>query len=241
MAELIDQSVAAAVAGETRVAVSFSGGLDSSVIAKCAAGRAEVVAVAGFSDGSGDEARAKDAATALGVDLVAARLTAENVADALREIDLPFEPTLMDKGLWCLYSIVSRSARDAGAKVMLLGQLADELFGGYAKYADALKARGSGAAASMMSLDVQEYAARGRIRDVRACRLVQPRFPFEAKALVDFASGLPVSYKIRDGVRKAVLREAAIALGVPEAQAEAGKKAAQYSSGVQKLVVGSRF
>jgi asparagine synthase (glutamine-hydrolysing) len=46
---------------------------------------------------------------------------------------------------------------------------------------------------------------------------------------------------LRDGVRKAVLRRAAVLLGVPEDLAEGAKKAAQYSSGVQKLVAGSHF
>ena len=125
---------------------------------------------------------------------------------------------------------------------MLLGQLADEMFGGYAKYAEALKLKGEGAAESMMDRDLAEYSSRGRIRDVVACGgLVEPRFPFEAKELREFAASLPLSFKIRDGERKAVLRRAAIVLGVPEMVAGAPKKAAQYSSGVQKLVASSRF
>lgn len=224
------------------MAVAFSGGLDSSIVARCASRRTEVVACSAFSDGAGDETRSRDAASALGLDIVATKLTPENIEEALKAINLPFVPTLMDKSLWCLYSVVSRSAYDAGSKVVLLGQLADELFGGYAKYEEALRVKGHDAASSMMSLDLQEYAHRGRLRDVGACgRWAQPRFPFEAKEVVDLASSLPVSFKIRDGARKAVLRRAALILGVPEALAGAGKKAAQYSSGVQKLVAGSRF
>jgi len=236
------ESVGAAVAEEKRVAVAYSGGLDSSIVAKCAAGRAEVVACTAYANGAWDQGRAQEAAAALGVELVTTELTKEKVEEALRRIDLPFSPTLMDRSLWCLYSIVAESARKAGARVILLGQLADELFGGYAKYEEALKTGGSAAATSMMRADVQEYPHRGRVRDVAACaRWAEPRFPFEAKGMVDLAMGLPVGFKIRDGVRKAVLRRAAAILGVPEAQAEAVKKAAQYSSGVQKLVIGSPF
>ena len=239
VARVAAESVRRAVGDEKRVAVAFSGGLDSSIVAKCAAGRAEVVACTAYADGAGDGPRAREAASAMGIGLVETGLTKENVAEALGLIDLPFVPTLMDRSLWCLYSTVARSARGAGARVMLLGQLADELFGGYSKYAEAL-AKGSDAARSLMMADVQEYARRGRVRDVAACgRWVEPRFPFEAKEVVDLAMGLPVAFKIRDGVRKAVLRRAAVMLGVPEAQAEAGKKAAQYSSGVQKLVARS--
>ena len=234
--------MAAATAGESKVAVAFSGGLDSSVLTACAVKRVEVVACTAFSQGSRDQVKAREAASALGVELVATELRKENVSEALRTLELPFAPTLMDRSLWCLYRIVSRSAHEAGVRVMLLGQLADELFGGYAKYAEALRTGGGEAASSMMESDVQEYAGRGRVRDVGACgSWVEPRFPFEAKDLADFASSLPVSVKLRDGVRKAVLKRAATMLGVPETLAAAGKKAAQYSSGVQKLVAGSPF
>lgn len=236
------ESVRGAVADEKLVAVAFSGGLDSSIVAKCAAARAEVVACTAYAAGAGDQARARDAASAIGVELVETELTKENVSAALTLIDLPFVPTLMDRSLWALYAVVAKRARQEGARVMLLGQLADELFGGYAKYAEAMKTGGGEAASTMMKADVQEYARRGRVRDAAACgRWVEPRFPFAAEGMVELAMGLPVEYKIRDGVRKAVLRRAAAILEVPAPQAEAGKKAAQYSSGVQKLVASSPF
>lgn len=230
------------MAGEERVAVAFSGGLDSSIMARCAAKRVKVVACTAYAAGAGDMAKAMDAASALDLEVAATELTRENVGEAQSTMHLPFVPTLMDRSLWCLYRIVARSARRSGTKVMLLGQLADELFGGYAKYGEALKSAGADAAATMMRQDVRDYPQRGRIRDVGACMgWVEPRFPFEAKEVVELASGLPVAFKIRDGVRKAVLRRAAAILGVPEAQAGAAKKAAQYSSGVQKLVADSYF
>ena len=242
VARALERSVAASVKGEERVAVAFSGGLDSSIVARCASTKAKVVACTAYSEGSADRKRATDAAAALGVELVAVELTRENVGQALSGIDLPFTPTLMDRSLWCLYNVVARSAHESGAEVMLLGQLADELFGGYAKYVEAAKVGGGDAAASMMNSDLQDYAQRGRVRDLRACApWVEPRFPFEAKEVAGLAGALPVSFKMRDGVRKAVLRRAASILGVPDAQAGAPKKAAQYSSGVQKLVADSRF
>jgi asparagine synthase (glutamine-hydrolysing) len=230
------------VGGEPKVAVAFSGGLDSSILVSCAKRHAEVVACTGCTDASGDAARARASAIALGVRLVATKLTVEDVAEELTKIELPFQPSLMDRSLWCLYSLVARSAHDSGAKVILLGQLADELFGGYAKYVEALAVQGEESAKSMMRKDAHDYAQGGRVRDVKACsRWVEPRFPFEGKEVFDFALSLPFSYKIRGPTRKAVLRRAAVILGVPEETAGAPKKAAQYSSGVQKLVVGSHF
>ena len=149
---------------------------------------------------------------------------------------------MMDRSLWCLYSFVSKSARRAGTNVILLGQLADELFGGYSKYEEAVHMQGEDAARSMMEADVREYSSRGRIRDFGACApWVRPVLPFEDRQIVDFGLSLPVSFKIRGGVRKAVLRRAALMVGVPEEIATTPKKAAQYSSGVQKLVAHSSF
>ena len=234
--------MADSVDGERTVAVAFSGGLDSSILARCASRHAKVVACTGFSQGSLDAARAGEAASALNVELVTTELTKGNVAEALATMSLPFEPTLMDMSLWCLYSLISKSAHESGARVLLLGQLADELFGGYAKYWEALRLGGEEAALSMMSKDVQEYTSRGRVRDVAACGgWVEPRFPFEASYVVELASSLPMRFKIREGERKAVLRRAAQLLDVPVGMAGAPKKAAQYSSGVQKLLAGSHF
>jgi asparagine synthase (glutamine-hydrolysing) len=230
------------VEGQGKVAVAFSGGLDSSVIAKSAANHTDVVACTAYAGHSGDLTRAREAAEALELPLVTCELTVDDARATLSALRLPFTPSLMDRSLWCLYAVVSRTARTCGAKVMLLGQLADELFGGYAKYDEALKLRGGEAAESMMGTDLREYASRGRVRDVAACGgLVEPRFPFEAKELGEFATSLPITFKIRDGERKAVLRRAALVLGVPEKVAYAPKKAAQYSSGVQKLVSSSGF
>jgi asparagine synthase (glutamine-hydrolysing) len=237
VSKVLGGSVAAAVGGGGRVAVGFSGGLDSSTLVVCARRHAEVVACTAYAEGSFDGSRAREAARELGVELVATKLTSELVRAELRGLDAAVGGTLMDRSLWCLYSVASRSAAEAGAGVILLGQLSDELFGGYSKYQEALADRGEEAAEAMMRKDVAGYAAGGRARDYDACsRWLPPRFPFEAKEVIELGLSLPVSYKIRDGVRKAVLRRAAELLGVPEELAAAPKKAAQYSSGIQKLL-----
>jgi len=238
----MSRSVAVAAGREERIGVAFSGGLDSSILVACAKHQSKVVALTGFAKGAGDDARARRAAAELGVDIIATELTLNGAKESLAGRSFPFPPSLMDRSLWCLYATVSRSARDAGLKVMLLGQLADELFGGYAKYAKALEERGEAVARAMMSSDYRDYASRGKVRDIGACSpWVEPRLPFESEELAELTSSMPMSFFIRDGVRKAVLRRAAGVLGVPEDLAGAPKKAAQYSSGAQKLVSSLRF
>lgn len=242
LATRIERAVGESVAGEERVAVAFSGGVDSAILALCASRRTSVVACTGCVQGAGDEARARGAAMRLGVEFVPTVLDRDYVAAAVQEMRLPFEASLMDRGLWCLYSAVSGAAQRSGAKVMLLGQLSDELFGGYAKYEATLRRDGAAAAERMMQEDVESFPSRGRLRDVSSCGAkVEARFPYEAKGVVEFAASVPLEFKIRGGARKAVLREAGLVLGLPPELADAPKKAAQYSSGIQKLLLGARF
>jgi len=237
LAHLIDTSVKDRVEGARRVAIAFSGGLDSSILAHCARGRTKVVACSAAAPGSVDYDVAGEAARAMGLDFVPTKLEESDVAKELEALDLPFKPSLMDRGLWCIYSITSRAAAEAGAELIMLGQLADELFGGYAKYETALQGGGEEEAARMMAEDVAGCGVRGFIRDEAACsRWLEPRFPFADPRVAEFGAALPVEFKIRKGFRKSVLSGAAVKLGLPEEMAWRPKKAAQYSSGILKLL-----
>ena len=139
LATLLVESVRKRVDGRRKVAVSFSGGLDSSLLAALASKYAEVVLCSVYSAGSRDEKQVRSAADALGLELVATEMDEASVSHELRTLDLPFAPTSMDKALWCIYSTTAREASRNGAELIILGQLADELFGGYMKYATAAR------------------------------------------------------------------------------------------------------
>jgi asparagine synthase (glutamine-hydrolysing) len=66
--------------------------------------------------------------------------------------------------------------------------------------------------------------------------MAEVRFPFADERVASFAEGLPLDYKIRGGERKAVLRAAALELGLPDELAGVPKKAAQFSSGAAKIL-----
>jgi asparagine synthase (glutamine-hydrolysing) len=240
LASLVEDSVRRRVVGLGRVAVSFSGGLDSSILAMVAARHADVVLCSAYASGSRDEAQCARAADLLGLRLEAALLDEETVARRSGEAELPpGEATAMDKALWCIYSTTSELAKGSKARTILLGQLADELFGGYMKYAIKAREEGALAAERTMAEDVKACADRGFLRDEAACSAsCEVRFPYADGGIASFAVGLPLEYKIRNGERKAVLRAAALELGLPEELASAPKKAAQFSSGASKLLKG---
>ena len=237
LASLIDRAVGARLEGVKRVAVSFSGGLDSSILAVCAKKYSRTFACAVHAGGSRDSVAAPAAARALGLELVEEEVSSSRAEEAAATISLPFDPTQMDRSLWSMYSLASEAAARAGADVILLGQLADELFGGYAKYQRAYDEQGPEAADALMRGDVAGCAVRGFIRDEAACsRWIEPRFPFADTEVMAAGLSLAPRFKLDGTRRKAILRNAAILLGVPEDLANTPKKAAQYSSGIQKLL-----
>ena len=237
LAGLLESSVRRRVEGERRVAVSFSGGLDSSIVAHCAARHSDVILCSTFSGGSRDEKQSESIAEKLGLPMVSRAVTGDDIRRELKALDLPFEPTPMDRALWCIYSTTARLARENGAETILLGQLADELFGGYVKYVRATEEGGVLAAETMMEEDLARCGQVGLVRDELACsRYAEPRFPFADESVASFALSISPDFKIWGGTRKHVLRESAKLLGLPEEVAESPKKAAQYSSGILKLL-----
>ena len=237
LAGFLEAAVRRRVEGERRVAVSFSGGLDSSIVAHCAAKHSDVILCSAYSSGSRDEKQSEVVAEKLDLPIVSEALTPEDIRRELKALDLPFDPTPMDRSLWCIYSTTARLARENGAKTILLGQLADELFGGYVKYVRATEEGGVLAAETMMEEDLARCGEVGLVRDELACsRHAEPRFPFADESVASFALSISPDFKIRGGTRKPVLREAAKHLGLPEEVAESPKKAAQYSSGILKLL-----
>jgi asparagine synthetase B (glutamine-hydrolysing) len=57
--------------------------------------------------------------------------------------------------------------------------------------------------------------------------------------MTELAMGIPLAMKVRsssDNVRKWILREAAIGLGIPSAVAMRPKRAIQYASGIEKAI-----
>jgi len=238
LASLLDESVRRRVHGQGRVAISFSGGLDSSLLALLASRYADVVLCSAYASGSRDESQSERAAGLLGLKLETGVLDEETLAKASRGAELPpGDATVMDTALWCIYSTTSELAKRRKARTILLGQLADELFGGYMKYAIKAREEGARAAEEMMRMDVRACADRGFLRDEAACSAsCEVRFPYADERIASFAAGLPLEYKIREGERKAILRAAALELGLPEELASAPKKAAQFSSGASKLL-----
>jgi asparagine synthase (glutamine-hydrolysing) len=207
--------------------VSFSGGLDSALIAALA-GRPCVTV--GTPD-SHDVRRAESVARVLGVQLETVLCTPRMVEDALREVVriIP-RTTPLDASIATTLFFVAEWASLQGYPCIIAGQGADELFGGYARYLH------SASLSSELEADVLGLSAQiARDQAVAMARGIWFSLPYLDLRVMRAARLIPAREKVREGVRKYPLRVAASRY-LPEEIAWYEKKAMQYGSGIWKVI-----
>ncbi|WP_209475392.1 asparagine synthase (glutamine-hydrolyzing) [Thermococcus stetteri] len=213
-----------------KTGVLFSGGLDSTLVAYLASQYSEVVLYTAGTEDSPDIEWARRVADHFGWKLRERLFGVEDVKEAVRNVMYAIEePNPMNLAIGLPLYFASAIASSDGTRVVLSGQGADELFGGYAKYLERPE---------LMEEDIALISERNLARDDKITMLngVEGRYPFLALPLVGFALSLPLEAKIADGTRKVVLRKLALRLGIPDWIAKREKKAAQYGSRAQKLL-----
>jgi len=221
-------------------AISFSGGLDSSVVAAIALKRMNLAGYAVGLAGSYDLGNAGKSANALGLALKKVELSEEDVlALAPKVKKITGLEDRMDVSIAIpLYASCSAAARD-GFRAVLCGQGADELLAGYARY----EKMGKDGLKSALEKDFLALEDGGWKRDLAIAKAagVELVSPFMDPRVSDFARKLPVELKYNGNERKVVLREAARLIGLDVSVSGQKKKAIQYGSGVAKLLEKSRL
>ncbi len=241
---LLELSVRERVAGLKEVAVAFSGGLDSSIIAllakKCRPGDVFLVHVA-LKDQPETEHAVK-AAEELKLPLCSqtyaekdVQQVVPSVLEAIEEPD-PVKLSIAIPVFWA-----AEKTAEMNCQVMLAGQGADELFGGYKRYVDEYLNFGRDRTQEAMFKDAAGMYASNLERDWKACNAhnVELRLPFAARKIAEFALSLPLEVKLepkKDTLRKLVLRQVAKNIGLPLFIADKPKKAVQYTTGVNKAL-----
>ena len=231
---VLDRTRAVGDAGDGRVAVAFSGGVDSAVVA---AGVPDAPCyVAGF-EGCHDVAAAREAAAAMDRDLRVVELTHDDIRERLPDLAAATgRANPMDLSIALPLFLVGERAAADGVDRLALGQGADELFGGYAKVAkapddprvDADTIRG---ARRELLGTIPDQAD----RDVLALRAagVEPATPLLHDDVVAAALSLPGHLIVDGDERKVALRAAARGI-VPDSVRTADKKAVQYGTYVAR-------
>lgn len=212
------------------LAVAFSGGVDSAVVAALLDRPAYVV---GF-PGSHDVEVAKSTARRMNLDLEVVELAPDDLVAAVPEVARAIGRTnAMDVQIALPLFIAAKRAHEDGFDRLAVGQGADELFGGYAKVARApedprLDANTiDGARREVMATLPDQLA-----RDVLAIQAggVEPVAPLLDDRVVRAGLSLPADLLVTErGERKWALRLAAREF-VPDRVAFREKKAVQYGS-----------
>ena len=237
VARLLKQAIERQLPENEKIAIAFSGGLDSSTIATVAKKKTNIglITLNAGAARSGDLEIAEKVAGELGLPLHVLELGPEQMAadfDSCFKI-MPGSATEME--LMVAAYALAREAGRLGLHIMLMGSGAEETFIGYHKYYQALE-KGLDLP-SILEAEFRTLPSRDLARTRAVCRVfgVEPRFPFMDEELFGAVQAVPLAEKLDNGVaKKPLLRKLAAELGVPKMAVERPKKALQYGSGLHK-------
>tara|TARA_Y100000034_G_scaffold20219_2_gene23035 strand:+ start:1307 stop:2812 length:1506 start_codon:yes stop_codon:yes gene_type:complete len=228
--------------GDNKIGVLFSGGIDSTMIAFVL--KSLGVNFTCYAVGL-DEAGLKPAE-----DLVWAQKVAKELGFQLKIIKLNLDEseTIIKKtakilgdiknkvvhvGVGGVIVAVCEHAKQDGVKFLFSGLGSEEIFAGYQRHEQAQ--------------NINKECKQG-IKNMEKCDLLRDNLisdsenvkflvPFLDKDLVKYALDVPSELKIKDGVKKYILRLVAEDLGMPKDIAFRKKKAAQYGSNFDKAIM----
>ena len=242
--KMLKLSVVKRVEGLTEVGVIFSGGIDSSYLALLLKEISENVPLkiklyAVGVEGSKDVEAAIYASKFLNLDLEICEVNENMIRDALPSVVKAIgDDNLMKVGVGLTTYFATKLVAKDGIKVAISGQGADELFGGYKRY---LQNFVDGSLNWTLREDMSNMYHVNLERD-DACSMlnsVELRLPFLDKKLVELVLNIPDNKKIvsmHDDMRKSILRKIAFEEGLDYEIAYRPKKAAQYGTGIDKIL-----
>ncbi|WP_158082582.1 asparagine synthase family protein [Methanobrevibacter arboriphilus] len=243
---LLTDSTYKRILNTDKVGLIFSGGVDSTILATLLKNISDDISVNLYTVGvesSEDLKYAKKVAKSLDFPIKTTIIDETLVRESLNPVlDAIEEPNLMKIGVGMTLYLATKMASNDGISVTLAGQGADELFGGYYKYLTTFKEKGPEFAQESMIHDIEYGYDVNFERDDKIATFngVDLRVPYLDEKLVNFALKIPIKYKINsdeDLLRKRILRDIAIDIGIDKEIAERPKKAAQYGSGIHKILI----
>jgi asparagine synthase (glutamine-hydrolysing) len=227
----------------SKVAVAFSGGLDSGLIAVLAKSLdLDVMLLSIGMEGSRDLEEADRAAKELRIPITTRSFDEEQLEQSIGHVLWHVEDrNSMKLEVAIAMGWLSQLAAEEGYKVVLTGQGGDELFAGYSRFARIYTSKGPQAARQAVTRSILESHMTNYSRDeqISAPYKIRVRHPFADCELTRIGLSIPIELNLDSGecsLRKKVLRQSARLAGVPQSIAEAPKRAVQYGSGIHKAL-----
>lgn len=253
--EYLNESVRDRIVNIDDIGLLFSGGLDSTLLLYYIMDNLEenqsLRLYSVGNENSKDVEYGRKIAESLNVPFSGIVVDEDSVRECLDDTLLAIgEANIMKLGVGMTVYLASQKIHEDGIKVALSGQGADELFSGYKRYLktyeegykiDNLLYKRYNAVEHELRHDIQHISEVNLERDDAAsmANTVELRVPYLSEKMVKWSLNIPAKYKINgsaDNIRKHILRELAIDKGVPKEIAYRKKKAAQYGSGIDKIL-----
>ena len=230
---------------EKKIGVAFSGGVDSTLLAKlCKDLGFEITLLTIGFEGSHDILFSKK----VNEKMKLPHEILEIDKDTFSEISLKIKDKIKTDNLsWnenCIaFYYVSKLANHLKISTVVTANGIDELFCGYNAYRDAIKEGEQKVHELMNSKLENELKMMNAVNKVSSQFNVNIFQPFLSEQFVSFAKKIPINEKIKnsdDLLRKHIIRQIASEIGVPEISATKRKKALQYGSLIHKTLIKSR-
>ncbi len=224
----------------SRIAIAFSGGVDSSLLAKvCASTRPDVALLTvGFLN-SHDIQLSRVMQQTLHLPIIDRVITLDELEEGLTQVLQVIEWNRLSQLEICLgFYFVFQLAAAVQVSTVLSAHGTDELFCGYHAYRGIFK---NEVAVTTLMQDLVKTAQADKVEVVKLARLfdIDYQCPFLSTSFIEYAMNVPLDFKIThedDSIRKHLLRSVAIQLGLPTCIAFRPKKAFQYSAGIHKAL-----
>ena len=232
-------AVAESLDTESSVAVAFSGGLDSTLLAKICKdlGIKVTLLTIGFSH-SYDIEFSKIIASKIGLPHSIYTLNEQEFYKVLSYVRHKIGCENISHIENCIaYFHIANLARTCGLQQVLTANGCDELFCGYNQYRLVYDLGRTHIMELMDEKIENEMVLMKEIETITAEKGINLKKPFLTGKFICFAKNIAIDQKIKgsnDFVRKHILRMTALSIGVPEESAMKPKKAIQYSTMIHK-------
>ncbi|MCS7106116.1 MAG: asparagine synthase-related protein [Candidatus Aenigmarchaeota archaeon] len=224
---------------EKEVGIAFSGGCDSSLLAKaCEKLGKEVKLLTVGLENCSDLKDSKISSKALNLPHFIKALTLDELETGIKKVNELTKPkTLIDLEIRVGFYFIFLLAKENNIKTVLSANGLDELFCGYKRCCKFLRI------SEQALIDFMEKTVEKALENQEAIKKIGSFFginyyePFLDKKFIEFSKGVPLEFKIKtpdDNLRKHITREIAFNLGLPKEIAFRIKKSFQYSSGIHK-------
>lgn len=231
-------SIKKRVEGQEEIGIIFSGGVDSVLVAKIAdmLGIKITCYTSGF-ENSSDVLASQKVSEELGWKLKINNLTPQKISAEIENIVSSIETSnhlQIDVAIPVYFAV--KLAKEDKIKVMLTGQGADELFGGYEWYKEILHKEGPKRFSECLWKDIENLHKDTLEREdkITMYHSIELRVPYLDPQVIMAAMSISEDLKIRDDKVKFIHRKLAEELGVPPSIAWRKKEAAQHGSNVHE-------